>query len=82
MADCTVCPELVLPIQIWIRMIHMFLDTPDLDQLVRGPGLSIIKQNSRKNLASYSFVTLLDFLSLKNDVNQNNEQKIFTSHIY
>jgi hypothetical protein len=29
----------------------------------------IIKQNSKKNLDSYCFVTSLDFLSLKNDVN-------------
>jgi hypothetical protein len=47
------------------------LPGPDLDPLVRGinPDPSIIKKNSKKNLDSYCFVTLLDFLSLKNDVN-------------
>jgi hypothetical protein len=40
---------------------------PDPDPLVRGmdPDPSIILQ---KNLDSYYFVTLFDFLSLKNDV--------------
>jgi hypothetical protein len=33
------------------------------------PDPSIIMRNSKKNLDSYYFVTLLDFLSLKNDVN-------------
>ncbi len=53
----------------------MFLGLPDSDPLVSGmdpaPGpdpLSSYK-NSKKNLDSYYFVTLLDFLSLKNDVN-------------
>ncbi len=43
----------------------------DPDPLVRGmdPDPSIIMQNCRKNLDSYYFVTLFDFLSLKNDVN-------------
>ncbi len=49
-------------IRIRIR-IHMFLDIPDLDTLVRGmdPDPSIIylssSKNSKKNLDSYSFVT-------------------------
>jgi hypothetical protein len=33
------------------------------------PDPSIIMQNSKKNLDSYYFVTLFDFLSLKNYVN-------------
>jgi hypothetical protein len=43
--------------------IHMFLGLPDPDPLVRDvdpdPNLSIIKQNSKKNLDSYCFVTFL-----------------------
>jgi hypothetical protein len=55
---------------------------PHPDPLVRGmdpdPDPSIITQNSKKNLGSYYFVTLFDFLSLKNDVNvasKSNKQK-------
>jgi hypothetical protein len=55
---------------------------PDPDPLVRGtdPDPSIIKQNSKKNLDSYYFVTVLlfDFLYLKNDndvPSKNNKQK-------
>jgi hypothetical protein len=33
------------------------------------PVPSIIVQKSKKNLGAYYFVTLLDFLSLKKDVN-------------
>jgi hypothetical protein len=66
------------------------LPDPDPDPLARGmdpdpdPALNldpdpfIIMQNSKKNLDSYYFVTLFDFLSLKNDVNvtsKNNKQK-------
>jgi hypothetical protein len=60
------------------------LQDPDPDPLVRGmdpdpaPNPSIIMQNSKKNLDSYYFVTLFDFLSLKNDVNvpsKSNKQK-------
>jgi hypothetical protein len=55
----------------------MFLGLPDPDPLVRGmvsdpdPDLdpSITKQKRKKNLDSYYFVTFLDCLSLKNDVN-------------
>jgi hypothetical protein len=53
----------------------MFLGLPDPYPLVRGvnPDPSIIllssSKNSKKNLDSYCFVTSLDFLSLKNDVN-------------
>ena len=55
----------------------MFLGLPDPDPLVRGikpnptPDLdpSIIMQKKKKNLDSYYFVTLFDFLSLKYDVN-------------
>jgi hypothetical protein len=49
----------------------MFLGLPDPDPIVRGmdPDPSIIMQKSKKNLDSYYFVTLLDFLSLKNYVN-------------
>jgi|LakMenE01Jun11ns_1017448.scaffolds.fasta_scaffold9373929_2 hypothetical protein len=47
----------------------MFLGLPD--PLVSGmdPVPSIIVQKSKKNLGAYYFVTLLDFLSLKKDVN-------------
>jgi hypothetical protein len=60
---------------------------PDPDPLVRGmdpdpaldpdPDLSSYK-NNKKNLESYYFVTLFDFLSLKNNVNvpsKSNKQK-------
>jgi hypothetical protein len=60
----------------------MFLGLPDPDPLVRSidpdPDPSIIMQNSKKNLDSYYFVTLFDFLFLKNDVNvasKSNKQK-------
>jgi hypothetical protein len=64
----------------------MFLGLPDPDPLVRGmdpgtdpaPDPSIIMQNSKKNLDSFYFVTLFDFLSLKNYVNvpsKSNKQK-------
>ncbi len=59
----------------------MFLGLPDPDPLVRGmdpdPDPSIILQK-KKNLDSFYFVTLFDFLSLKNDVNvpsKSNKQK-------
>ncbi len=53
------------------------LQDPDPDPLVRGmdphpaldPDPSIIMKNSKKNLDSSYFVTLFEFLSLKNDVN-------------
>jgi hypothetical protein len=50
----------------------MFLGIPDPDP--DGSGC----KNSKKNLDSYYFVTLVDFLSLKNDVNvasKSNKQK-------
>ena len=51
----------------------MLLGLPDPypDPFVRGmdPDLSINMKNSKKNLDSFYFVTLFDFLSLKNDVN-------------
>jgi hypothetical protein len=64
---------------------------PDPDPLVRGmdpdpaldpdPDLSIIMEKSKRNLDSYYFVTLFDFLSLKNDVNvvskSNKQKKLF-----
>jgi hypothetical protein len=69
-------------IRIRIHRIHMFLGLPDPDPLVRGmdpdPDPSIILKNSKKNLDSYYFVTLFDFLSLKNYVNEaskSNKQK-------
>ncbi len=53
--------------------IHTFLGLPDPDPLVRGmdpnPDPSIIMQDSKKNLHSYYFATLFDFLSLKNNDN-------------
>jgi hypothetical protein len=56
---------------------------PNPDPLVRGmdpefPDHSTIMQKSKKNLDSYYFVTLFNFLSLKNDVNassKSNKQK-------
>jgi hypothetical protein len=56
----------------------MFLGLPDPDPLVRGmdpdpalgPDTSIIVKKCNKNLDSYYFVTLFDFLSVKNDVNE------------
>ncbi len=50
------------------------LQDPDPDPLVRGmdpdpdPDLSSCKK-SKKNLDSYYFATLFEFISLKNDVN-------------
>ncbi len=56
----------------------MFLGLPDPDPLVRGmdpdPDPSIIKK-CKKKLDSYYFVTLFDFLSLKNDVNVPTKSK-------
>ncbi len=63
-----------------IHRIHMLLGLLDPDPLVRGmdpdpdpaldpdPVPSIIMQKNKKNLDSYYFATLFDFLSLKNDV--------------
>jgi hypothetical protein len=60
----------------------MFLGLPDPDPLVRGmdpdPSIIMQKYRSKKNLDSYHFVTLFDFLSLKNDANiasKSNKQK-------
>ena len=64
----------------------MFFGLPDPDLLVRGmdpdpapdTDPSIIMQINKKNLESYYFVTLVDFLSLKNNVNvpsKSNKQK-------
>jgi hypothetical protein len=59
----------------------MVLGLPNPDPLVRGmdpyPDPSSCK-NSKNNLDSYYYVTLFDFLSLKNDVNvasKSNKQK-------
>jgi hypothetical protein len=46
----------------------MFLGLPD-------PDPSIVMQNSKKNLDSYYFATLFDFLSFKNDVNVPSKSK-------
>ncbi len=50
----------------------MFLGLPNPDPLVRGidPDPSIIMKNSKENLDPFYYVTLLDFFSLKNDVNE------------
>jgi hypothetical protein len=66
----------------------MFLGLSDPDPLVRGmvsdPDPARIRillsscKNSKKNLDSYYFVTLFDFLSLKNVINvdsKSNKQK-------
>jgi hypothetical protein len=62
------------------------LPDPDPDPLVRGkdpdpalgpyPDPSIITcKNGKKNLDSYYFVTLFDFISLKNGVNVASKSK-------
>ncbi len=50
-----------LMLRIRINMIHMFLGLPAPDPLVRGsdPDPSIIKQNGKKTLDFYCFVTYL-----------------------
>jgi len=58
----------------------MFLGLPDPDPLVRGMDLDLLSsyKNCKKNLDSYYFVTLFDFLSLPNDVtvsSKSNKQK-------
>jgi hypothetical protein len=56
----------------------MFLGLPDPDPLVRGMDPDPSCKNSKKNLDSYYFVALFDFLSVKNDVNvasKSNKQK-------
>jgi hypothetical protein len=62
----------------------VFFGLPDPDPLFRDkdpdpdPDSSSSCKNSKKNLDSYYFVTLFDFLSLKNDVNvasKSNKQK-------
>jgi hypothetical protein len=60
----------------------MFLGLPDPDPLVRGmdpdPSLDPDPYIIMQNLDSYYFVTLFDFLSLKNYVNlpsKSNKQK-------
>ncbi len=61
--------------RIRIHRIHMFLGLPDSD-----PDLLYSGKNFKKNLKFYCFVTFLDFLSLKNDVNvpsKSNKQKNF-----
>ncbi len=53
----------------------MFFGLPDPDPLVRGmdrdpdPDLLSSCKKNKKNLESYYFTTLFDFLSLKNNVN-------------
>jgi hypothetical protein len=53
----------------------MVLGLQDPDLIVRGvdpdpaPDPSLSSKNNYKNLDSYYFVTLFDFLPLKNDVN-------------
>jgi hypothetical protein len=53
---------------------------------VLDPDPSIIMQNSKKNLDSWYFVTLFDFLSLKNDVNvpskSNRQKKLFEKNSF
>jgi hypothetical protein len=68
----------------------VFFGLPDPDPLVRGmdadPALDPVRlllsscKNNKKNLESYYFVTLFDFLFLKNNVNvpsKSNKQKNF-----
>jgi hypothetical protein len=66
-------------LRIRIHRIHMFLGLPDSDTSQRyGSGSGSCSGSGsfyhhakmvRKTLIFYHFVTLLDFLSLKNDVN-------------
>jgi hypothetical protein len=62
----------------------MFLGLPVPDPLVRGkdphpdPDPSIIMQNSKKNLDSFYFATIFDFLSLKNDVNVPSKSRVIS----
>jgi hypothetical protein len=71
---------------------HMFLGfpDPDPDPLVKGidpvpdfgsgSGSFYNHANSKRNLDSYYYVTLFDFLSFKNDVNvpsKSDKQKFF-----
>jgi hypothetical protein len=51
---------------------------PDLDPALDPDPSSTSCKNNKKNLDAYYFVTLFDFLSLKNDVNvpsKSNKQK-------
>jgi hypothetical protein len=62
----------VFRIRMRIQQIHMFLGFPDPDPPVGiwiRNFLSSSKINCKKNLDSFCFWTLLDFLSLKNYVN-------------
>jgi hypothetical protein len=61
-------------LRIRIHRIHMFLDLQDPDPMVRV-WILIIKQNSKKNLDAFCFVTFLDFLSSKNNVNVPSKSK-------
>jgi hypothetical protein len=64
-------PVLVLRIRIRsIRTLFLGPLDPDTDTSVRGtdPDPLILNNNNKKNLNSYCFLTLYDFLSLKNDV--------------
>ncbi len=74
----------------WIHRIHMFLGLPDPDPLVRGVDTdpSIIPLLSSKIVRNTLILTvlwlLLDFLSLKTDVNvpsKSNKQKNFVKNI-
>jgi hypothetical protein len=58
----------------------MFLGLPDPEPQVRGidPDPSIIMQNSKKNLDSFYFVSLFDFISLKNDVNVPSKSRVMS----
>jgi hypothetical protein len=70
--------------------IHMFLGLldPDPDPSVRGmdpdpdPDLLSSCKNSKKNLDSYYFVTLFDFLSLENYVNVGYLQKVLSKKMF
>jgi hypothetical protein len=63
----------------------MFLGLPDPNPLVRGmnldPDPSIIMQNSKK-VDFFCFLTLFDFLSLKNDVNVLYLQKVISTKTF
>ncbi len=66
--------------------IHTFLGLPDPDPLVRGmdpdPELLLASKNCKENLDSYCFVTFLDFLVLKNDVNVQVISRKFKKHSF
>jgi hypothetical protein len=72
------------PKNMWIRWIHMSELWIRILLWIRIRILLSSCKNSKKNLDSYYFVTLFDFLCLKNDVNvasKSKKQKKFCKKI-